>query len=159
MFEKKLWRRSAVALVALSLALAGCGGDDEEDQAGTQETPAATQTETAAATTDTTATGTGTGGAAAPSTVKLAADPGGQLEFEQATLEAKAGKVAIELTNESTVPHNVAIEKDDQTLATSDTVTAGETTLEVDLEAGDYTFYCSIDGHRQAGMEGKLTVR
>jgi hypothetical protein len=29
----------------------------------------------------------------------------------------------------------------------------------IDLKAGKYTFYCSIPGHRAAGMEGTLTVK
>ena len=38
------------------------------------------------------------------------------------------------------------------------TVTGGSADVTVDLKAGKYEFYCPVDGHRQAGMEGTLTV-
>ena len=38
-------------------------------------------------------------------------------------------------------------------------VKAGETELKLDLKAGEYDFFCEVDSHRQAGMEGVLTVR
>ena len=34
-----------------------------------------------------------------------------------------------------------------------------QTDLSVDLEAGEYTYYCPVGSHRQQGMEGTLTVQ
>ena len=34
----------------------------------------------------------------------------------------------------------------------------GTSTVEAEVQAGEYTFYCSVPGHREGGMEGTLTV-
>jgi plastocyanin len=90
--------------------------------------------------------------------LQVTADPTGQLKFEQTSLTAKAGNVKIEFDNPSPVDHDVTITAGQGKLGGTKTVANGKVSAVVDLKAGDYTFYCSVDAHRQAGMEGKLTV-
>jgi plastocyanin len=126
-------RRITLFILAGVLAVAGCGGDDDE--------PAPTQE-------------SGGGGGQA---LTLTADPGGAISWEPSELSAPAGSVSIELVNESSVPHAVEVEGNGVE-EESETVTGANTTLTVDLEAGEYTFYCPVGNHRQQGMEGTLTV-
>lgn len=95
----------------------------------------------------------------AGSTLQLAADPEGLL-FAQEQLTAEAGELTIEFTNPSDIPHNVVIEGEgDETLGGTPQITDDSATLRVaEIEAGEYTYYCSVLGHREAGMEGLLTV-
>jgi plastocyanin len=94
----------------------------------------------------------------ASTTVALTADPSGQLAFDRKALSAKSGKVTIALTNASTTAHDVAIEKDGKKVGESETITKSKTDVTLSLAPGEYTFYCAVDAHRQAGMQGKLTV-
>src|SRR5215210_4961805 len=81
-----------IVLSALAIGLAGCGGGGNE-----------------AATTGGGATTSG-GGGGGGETLKIAADAGGALAFEEDSLEAVAGNVTIVFTNDSSVPHNVKLE-------------------------------------------------
>ena len=64
--------------------------------------------------------------------------------------------VTISLTNNGALPHDIAIEDTDYL---SDLAGPGETVhLVVNLPAGEYTFYCSVAGHRAAGMVGTLVA-
>ena len=78
------------------------------------------------------------------------------LKFEPTSLEAEAGEVTVTLTCEEAVAHNFVIEETDDKVA--DCNAGGTDTGTVELEAGEYTFYCDLPGHRAAGMEGTLTV-
>lgn len=79
-----------------------------------------------------------------------------QLAFEPEQLTATAGEITVALTAQSNVAHDFVVEEGEALVTTSP---AGETTLgTVTLEPGSYTFYCSIPGHRSAGMEGTLEV-
>ncbi len=50
------------------------------------------------------------------------------------------------------------IDGPDGNVGGTDVITDDTTTATVELEAGDYTFYCSVPGHQDGGMEGDLTV-
>ena len=141
-----------VCVVAV-LGLAGCGGDDNNSS----DTSAATTETTDTTTTDEGTTGASGGGGGV---IKIAADPGGDLAFVQKSVTAKAGKDTIQFTNESSLPHDVKIEENGKEIGGTDVVTGGKAEATVQLDAGEpYVFFCSVPGHRQAGMEGKLTVK
>ena len=148
----------AAGLAALSLGLSACGSDSSSSASTTEATSAAAPATTAPATSTPATTAAP---AAATTKLAVAADPNGALAFEEKTLTAKAGAVNITLTNDSSVPHNIAVEGPGGTTeGPSDTIDGGKTaTLSIsDLPAGTYTFYCAIPGHEQAGMKGTLTV-
>lgn len=96
--------------------------------------------------------------AAAATTLKLAANPAGQLAYTTKSLSAKAGKVTIDFSNASPIEHDVAIAQGSTVAGQTPVFTGGSKTLTLTLKPGSYTFYCTVPGHRQAGMEGTLTV-
>jgi plastocyanin len=94
----------------------------------------------------------------ATSSLVLAANPSGLLAYNTKQLSAKAGTVTIAFTNNSPLEHNVTVAEGTKVLGATPTFKGGSKTLTLTLKAGTYTFYCSVPGHRQAGMEGTLTV-
>jgi plastocyanin len=89
----------------------------------------------------------------------LSADPGGDLSFDKQELEATAGQVTITMDNPAAVPHNVAVEGSGVDEEGETVEQGGTSEVSAELEAGEYTFFCSVPGHREGGMEGTLTVR
>jgi plastocyanin len=93
-------------------------------------------------------------------TLLISADPTGQLRFDRNTLAAPAGNVRITMKNPSPVPHNVSLEGPGGLAKQGPTVQkGGASEVEAQLKAGTYTYFCSVPGHREAGMEGTLTVK
>jgi uncharacterized cupredoxin-like copper-binding protein len=124
-----LRRNLVVGALGATIVLAGCGGDD--DSAG----PAA---------------GAQTG---EPAVEVVAED----IQFDQETYQASASPVNVGLHNDGSINHTLVIEDVDGFKL--EVAGNGDDDLgTVDVEAGHYTIYCDVAGHREAGMEATLEV-
>jgi mono/diheme cytochrome c family protein len=88
--------------------------------------------------------------------ISIPADPGGQLAFTASKADGTAGPATIEMPNQSGTNHDIVIDG----LGKGPVVSKGVSSFKATLAAGKtYTYYCSVPGHRQAGMQGTLTVK
>ncbi len=144
---KKLAALLTLALAAVALTACG-GGDDSTTTTESVESSAAA--------------GGGAGGeksAGGGSTLSFEADPDGGLAYTSDTATAKAGEVTVEFENPQALQHDVAIEDANaEELGKTDLVSEGSASTTIKLKPGEYTFYCTVSGHRESGMEGTLTV-
>lgn len=141
-----------LALVLSAFAIVACGDSDSDTTGGT--TPATTTEEKTEE-----AGGGGNEGGGGSNEFHVEADPDGGLAYTTDEATSKAGKVEVHLTNESAVPHDVAIEDEGgKEVGKTEVIAEDEDSTTVNLKPGEYTFYCSVPGHREAGMEGTLTV-
>jgi plastocyanin len=140
-------RKAALALALATLAMSGlaaCGDDDDDGESAAETTTTATEAE---------------GSGAAGTTVDISAPASGDLTFDQTDVSVPSGLVSVNFANPSSTSHDVVIEDESgEELARTDVVSEGEVATSAPLDPGTYTFYCSVDGHREAGMEGTLTV-
>jgi plastocyanin len=89
----------------------------------------------------------------------IPADPSGALAYKFADADAQAGAVTINSKNDSSTNHDISIEGNGVDEHGKVVNNGGVSTVKVTLKPGNYTFYCSVPGHREGGMEGKLTVK
>ena len=128
-----------IPVLLIALAAAGCGGGGGEKSAGT--TRAQTKTNVSPA-----------------QTLQLSADESGALKFDKDSIDATAGTVRLVMANPSSVDHNVAVKGNGIDEKGPVVGKDGQSILTVTLKPGEYTFYCSVDAHEQAGMKGTLRV-
>jgi uncharacterized cupredoxin-like copper-binding protein len=137
---------AVVVPLAAGVLVAGCGGSDNSSSTATSAVKSTAQKAKS------------NNAAGNSSTLSLSADPSGALKFNKKVLSTKSGAVTINMKNPSSVPHGIAVEgngvdKDGQAVTSG-----GTSTVSVTLKPGKYTFYCPVDSHKQAGMQGTLTV-
>lgn len=93
--------------------------------------------------------------------LEIDADPTGQLAYLVSKATATPGALEIDSKNASSTPHDIALQQgtDGPVLGKGETVSGGGVSkVTVNLKAGTYTFFCTLPGHRAAGMQGTLTV-
>jgi uncharacterized cupredoxin-like copper-binding protein len=70
-----------------------------------------------------------------------------------------AGTYTFHVANSGPSAHNLTIDGPGVDNSTTGTFSAGGTAdLTVTLKDGSYEFYCSVPGHKEAGMEVKVSV-
>jgi plastocyanin len=151
---KRVLTLSAIPLA--TLAVAACGSSSPKTHSTTKVAgppPTANKTTTTTAAPPTTS-----------ANLDIAADPTGQLKFTQSKLSTKAGKVTITFTNKAPLPHDMVLinsasySPSAKVLGQTPVFQGGAKSFTATLAPGTYYYYCSVPGHRQAGMQGTLTV-
>lgn len=143
-----------LVLAIAALALVACGSSSDSSSSTTETSGGESQAEQGGA-----AQEESSGGGSA-STLKFEADPNGELAYTSTSETAKAGKVTVEFKNPQALTHDVAIENSSgEEVGATELVADGSDTTSVDLKPGTYTYFCTVPGHREAGMEGTLTVK
>jgi uncharacterized cupredoxin-like copper-binding protein len=128
-------RLIAMTICLLAVALAGCGGDDGEATIALDEDVVGSP--------------------------QLRFEPAadGELAFNANEAVAKSGNVSFVIENPTPKPHTIAVENQKgKVLGRTRTAIRGKEFVIVNMKPGTYTYFCAVPGHREAGMEGTLTV-
>lgn len=141
-------QRSRIVLLATALTVLGagaaCGGGSGGDKNGDAGGSAQKMSET------------NNGGAAGTASGSVITVTAKEFSFEPKEIKFVAGQAStIALKNGGAVEHDITIENPAFNVKAMPTKTEQK---QITLPAGSYTFYCSVPGHRVAGMEGKVTV-
>jgi plastocyanin len=143
---------TGAALLVLGLGgLAACGGSSSGSASGSTTSSAATTSASESPAASTASAGS------SDTEALTATETNFKIKLDED--HVKAGSYTITVVNDGEATHNLAVEQNGTTKATSDSIGPGEkTTLKVDLTPGQYVFYCAIGNHRAMGMEIAVTV-
>jgi plastocyanin len=149
MFALRPGFRGLVPLAVVAVAAVGCGGDDNDNGGGNAPASSTPTTTPAPA-----KTGGATGGGA---TVK---EDMSEFKFSDPKPSVKAGTITFETKNVGQTTHALEVEGPGEESQSGNVSPGGSKTLKVKLDKpGKYEFYCPVDGHKDLGMKGEITVK
>jgi len=150
--------KGSLGIILLVVALAGCGGSDSETapiKPGSN-VPKGGATETAKVLEK---VQKGIPAQRGQWMVDIGVDPGGDLAYTVAKVIAPSGNTNFRLENPQAEGHDLTIEELGAGHVKTPVVREGSRWIRVSLFAGKkFVFYCSVPGHREAGMEGIIEV-
>jgi uncharacterized cupredoxin-like copper-binding protein len=118
--------------------------------------PPATTAPTTSQSTSTTASTTQKSATAAPKGVSVS-ETEWKIALPSTTL--KAGQYTFDVKNDGHIPHDLTINGPGVSNEKTSLINPGKSAkLAVELKSGSYDFYCSVPGHKAAGMDVKVTV-
>jgi plastocyanin len=139
----------ALLMLLLLAALSGCGGDDSDGAGGSQQVVAKVLEEEQQ----------GIPAQSGQWMVEVETDPDGGRAYTVKEAIAPPGNTNFELKNPQSTGHDLTLEQVGQGSVATRVVREGSDWVRISLFAGEkYVFYCSVPGHRKAGMEGAIKV-
>ena len=136
------------AVVATTMAFAVVKSNDEQDKRNEE-----------LAKEDQQQAGNAAQAGSAGTTLQISTPSSTALAYNQKQVGAPAGDVTIDFQNNEPLAHDVAVaDTSGKVLGQTELVTSGSASTSINLPAGNYVFYCTVPGHREAGMVGNLVA-
>ena len=153
--------RFTLVAIALALGISACGGSSGSSSSSSSSAAATPPAASSSATSSTSAT---SAAGVVERREQLTLDRGGSdgcVEVHQELAHREGGNGHDQLHQQLAAgPQPDRSARARRTvLGATPTFMGGAKTLKLTLKAGTYTFYCSVPGHRAAGMHGTLTVQ
>jgi plastocyanin len=147
------------AIVVTTMAFAVVKSKDEQDKRNAELAKEEPQAENSGEAQPATPGGQPQQAGSGGTTLQISTPSGTDLAYNQKQVSASAGNVTIDFQNNEVIAHDVAVaDSSGKVLGQTDLVTSDSASTSIDLPAGNYVFYCTVPGHREAGMQGTLTA-
>ncbi|HEY3207891.1 MAG TPA: plastocyanin/azurin family copper-binding protein [Gaiellaceae bacterium] len=140
-------------------AEAGATSAESTTAPSTSTSETSTEATTTGATTTTETKPQATAPATAPAAAKQIAVKETEFKIALPTESLKPGSYEFDVDNGGKIDHDLVVKGPGVNDEKTPLLAAGKTAkLKVDLKSGTYELYCSVPGHKQAGMDVKITV-